>query len=86
MRSKHRPQRSCAVCRRKTDKRALTRLVFTGERLQVDPSGKLSGRGAYLCDNADCWMSAAARPAMSKALRRELSDTDREYLRQMTPS
>ncbi|MDE2748935.1 MAG: YlxR family protein [Chloroflexota bacterium] len=86
MRSKHRPQRSCAVCRRKTDKRALTRLVFTAERLRVDPSGKLSGRGAYLCDNADCWMLAAARPVVSKALRRELSEEDRDYLRQMTPS
>ena len=85
MGNKRRPQRSCAVCRRKTDKRALTRLVFAQGRLRVDESGKLNGRGAYLCENADCWLTAAGRPALGKALRRELSEDDREYLRQMTP-
>jgi predicted RNA-binding protein YlxR (DUF448 family) len=86
MGSKHNPQRSCVVCRTKTDKRALTRLVFAQQKLQIDVSGKLNGRGAYLCDNVNCWMLAATQPVMSKALRRELSEDDRDYLRQMTPS
>ena len=86
MRDKRRPQRSCVVCRAKRDKQALTRLVFSQERLKIDESGKLNGRGAYLCDRADCWNKAVALPAMSKALRRELSEDDRDYLRQMTPS
>ena len=49
MARKHRPQRSCVVCREKKDKRALTRLVVIDERLQVDVTGKAKGRGAYLC-------------------------------------
>ena len=85
MGSKHRPQRSCVVCRSKKDKRELTRLVIADEKLQIDESGKQNGRGAYLCGNAECWTLAATRPVMSKALRRELSEDDREYLRQMTP-
>lgn len=84
MASKHRPQRSCVVCRVKKDKRALTRLVLIDERLQVDVTGKAKGRGAYLCADPGCWMAAHA--SMGRALRRDLSDDDREYLRQMKPA
>ena len=86
MASKCRPQRSCVVCRAKRDKQALTRLVFSQERLRIDESGKLNGRGAYLCGRSDCWNKAIALPIVSKALRRKLSEDDRDYLRQMTPS
>jgi len=86
MASKHRPQRSCVACRAKKDKRALTRLVFARGKLQIDESGKMNGRGAYLCADANCWSQAATRPILSKALRRDLSEDDRDYLRQMTPS
>ncbi len=84
MRSKHRPQRSCVVCREKKDKRELTRLVFMDERLQIDKTGKINGRGAYLCGKPECWALAAEQSLMGRALRRELNDDDREYLRQMT--
>ena len=86
MRSKHRPQRSCVMCRTKKDKRALTRFVFAEDKLRMDESGKMHGRGAYLCAAPSCWALAASRSSLTKALRRELSDDDREYLRQMTPS
>lgn len=84
MARKHRPQRSCVVCRVKKDKRALTRLVVIDERLQVDVTGKAKGRGAYLCAEPACWM--AAHVSMGRALRRDLSADDREYLRQMKPA
>ncbi len=86
MGSKHRPQRSCVICRAKRDKRMLTRLVFEQGKLRIDESGKMNGRGAYLCASANCWRQAAARPVLNRALRRDLSQDDRDYLRQMTPS
>ncbi len=86
MAGKHKPQRSCVACRAKTGKRMLTRLVFAEGKLRIDATGKLDGRGAYLCAKASCWRGAASGPALGKALRRRLSDADREYLRQMTPS
>ncbi len=86
MRVKHKPQRSCVVCRLKTDKRDLIRLVIADGSLMIDESGKMNGRGAYLCASRECWMTAAADMRLSRALRRELSDGDRDYLRQMTPS
>ncbi len=86
MAKKHRPQRSCAVCRQKRDKRALTRLVIANDKLQIDASGKMNGRGAYLCDKPACWALAAERALLSQALRQELRPLDRAYLRQMTPA
>ena len=86
MKNKRQPQRSCVVCRTKKDKRSLTRFVFAEGKLTADESGKLRGRGAYLCAAPNCWTLAAARSPLSNALRRVLNDDDREYLRQMTPS
>ena len=86
MASKHRPERSCVVCREKTDKRQLTRLVMADEQLRIDVTGKMNGRGAYLCGKPGCWTSSSTVPQLARALRHELSDGDRDYLRQMTPS
>jgi hypothetical protein len=55
-RPKHIPQRTCAICRQKMDKRRLTRIVRTPDKgVILDLSGKRSGRGAYVCDQQACW-------------------------------
>lgn len=46
----------------------------------VDTTGKKSGRGAYLCLQADCWQTALKRHALERALKTELSAADREAL------
>ena len=50
----------------------------------MDPTGKLAGRGAYVHNTRSCWEQALKGP-VSRALRTELSDEDRqrllEYLR-----
>jgi len=44
------PQRQCMGCQERKDKKALIRVVRTPEgQVQLDFSGKLNGRGAYLC-------------------------------------
>ena len=48
-------QRTCMGCNTKKDKRDLIRIVFNKEgTITIDKTGKLSGRGAYICDNIDC--------------------------------
>lgn len=86
MAGKHRPQRSCVVCRDKMDKRSLTRLVFENDNLSIDVSGKMNGRGAYLCSKTSCWEAAAERTVLDAALRRQLNNDDRRLLRHMKPS
>ena len=85
MPTKRHPQRTCIVCREKKDKRDLTRLVLTGTGLQIDVSGKMNGRGAYVCHRPACWERAASQSILAKALRAEISENDRIYLRQIKP-
>jgi len=55
---RHIPIRSCVVCRQTSDKRALLRVVRLPEKdggqVVVDSTGKRSGRGAYICPEAEC--------------------------------
>ena len=84
-RTKHIPVRTCVVCREKAGKRTLFRIVRTEHGIQIDPTGKMNGRGAYLCDRVDCWERAMKTDILSQALRTKLSDEDRIRLQQAKP-
>lgn len=79
-RQKHVPVRTCIVCREKAGKRTLTRLVRTPDGVFVDPTGKMNGRGAYVCDQEVCWERAVNTEILAKALKTTLSAADRERL------
>ncbi len=76
--ARHVPQRTCIVCRRQFDKRRLTRVVRTPDSdVVVDPTGKRSGRGAYLCDQVACWDKAIRHPGiLNQALNAQLSEAE----------
>jgi predicted RNA-binding protein YlxR (DUF448 family) len=78
-RPKHVPQRTCIVCRKKFDKRRLTRIVRTpNEGVVVDFTGKRNGRGAYLCDQVSCWDSALEKTQLlNQALMTEVTGSER---------
>ncbi|MHB8133261.1 MAG: YlxR family protein [Anaerolineaceae bacterium] len=79
IRSKHIPQRTCVGCHQVLPKRTLTRIVRTATGLQIDNTGKLPGRGAYIHDQKPCWQSAI-KGKLATALRTELTEQDRELL------
>jgi len=79
-RVKHIPLRTCVGCREVNAKRALVRIVRTAEGPRVDLTGKASGRGAYLHAQKSCW-ERALKGALANALKIELTEQDREYLR-----
>lgn len=75
------PQRTCVGCRSVEGKRALVRVVRTPEgNVQLDPTGKRNGRGAYLHASRTCWDLALTRKALQHALKTEISDADRDAL------
>lgn len=78
-RVKHIPQRTCVGCRTVLAKRELIRIVRTAGGVRVDPTGKLSGRGAYLHDRRSCW-ERGLRAGLAHALKTELTPEDRERL------
>jgi uncharacterized protein len=81
-RPKHVPVRTCAICREQGAKRGLTRVVRMPDgSVAIDPSGRLNGRGAYICDKPGCWERAASTDALAKALNVDLSQTFRDELR-----
>ena len=79
-RPRHVPQRTCVGCRTVEGKRALVRVVRTPEgRVEIDPTGKRNGRGAYVHVQRSCW-EAALRGGLAHALKAQLSEDDRRAL------
>ena len=63
------PQRQCMGCRERTDKRNLIRVVRTPDgAVQLDFSGKLGGRGAYICPKAECLKKAQKASSLERSL------------------
>ena len=79
VRKKHVPQRTCVGCRDVLPKKRLIRLVRTPSGIQIDPSGKMSGRGAYLHERRSCW-ERGIKGALAHALKTELTSEDRQLL------
>ena len=74
------PQRQCMGCRERMEKRELIRVVRTPEgNVQLDFSGKLNGRGAYICPKADCLKKAQKSQALDRSL--EVSIPEEVYAR-----
>ena len=49
------PQRTCMGCNAKKDKKDLIRIVKNKEQqICIDKTGKMEGRGAYICDSVEC--------------------------------
>jgi predicted RNA-binding protein YlxR (DUF448 family) len=62
--------RTCITCYEKRPKRLLIRLVRTPVgSIEVDPGGKLSGRGAYVCPEESCWTAALQQGKLGRALK-----------------
>lgn len=69
------PQRSCVICRLKKDKTDLIRIVKNKENeIKIDESGKLNGRGTYICDNIECLEKAIKTKKIEKSLEIKLSE------------
>jgi len=79
--SKHIPQRTCVACRKVKTKQELIRLVrISNGNVEVDPSGKKAGRGAYLCQSPECWEVGLKRGQLEHNLRTALTQENRQQL------
>jgi predicted RNA-binding protein YlxR (DUF448 family) len=79
VRKKHVPQRTCVGCRAVLPKRSLIRVVRRPDGVQIDLTGKMAGRGAYVHNLRSCW-ERGLKGALADALRVDLSDEDRQQL------
>jgi predicted RNA-binding protein YlxR (DUF448 family) len=67
------PQRQCVGCREMKNKKDLIRVVRSPEgSVSLDFSGKLPGRGAYVCKSAECLKKARKSRALERAFSAEI--------------
>lgn len=63
------PIRMCAACRERVAKHELIRIVRTpGGSVVADAGDKVSGRGAYICRNPECFKKVRKSRALDRML------------------
>lgn len=67
MSEKKQPTRTCIACRKQNDKRNLLRIVKSDEYVKLDFTGKLNGRGAYICNDIACVEKCIKSKALNRA-------------------
>ena len=76
------PMRMCVGCREMKEKKELIRVVRSPEGdVSLDPTGKKSGRGAYVCRDPDCLKRAIKQRQLERQLDAALSPEAAEALK-----
>lgn len=82
MKVKKIPQRTCLGCKSVKPKKELVRIVRTPDgEVVVDPTGKKSGRGTYICPNLQCLERAFKGTLLAQALEFEITTAIKEDLK-----
>lgn len=78
------PQRTCIGCNSKKDKKELIRIVKnkSGE-INVDLTGKMEGRGIYICKNEECLNKAIKNKRISRTFEMEIENSIYEKIRKI---
>ncbi len=79
---KKQPVRTCMGCNERKEKKQLIRIVKNKKNeISIDKTGKLEGRGAYLCDNIECFEKLRKSKRLEKVFDTKISDEIYENLR-----
>ena len=69
------PQRKCIGCNTSKNKNELLRIVKNKENeINIDKTGKLQGRGAYVCNNIECLEKIIKSHKLEKTFEIKISD------------
>ena len=69
------PMRMCVGCREMKPKAELMRVVKPQDGdCAIDRTGKAPGRGAYVCESAECLKKAQKTKALERALEAKIDD------------
>ncbi len=75
MKSKKLPMRKCIACNENFPKKQLIRIVNNkDEGIMVDYTGKLNGRGAYICKSAECIKNIKKTGRLANALKSKIPE------------
>ena len=69
------PERKCVGCGEKKLKKELIRVLRTPEgNIVIDRTGKMSGRGAYICPDVNCFKKAVKQRRIENSLDVKIPD------------
>lgn len=69
------PQRKCIVCGNLYDKNDLLRVVKNKDLgVVIDETGKLNGRGAYICKNNECLKEVKKNNKLDRVFKQKIDD------------
>lgn len=73
MKNKKIPLRKCVACQEMKPKKTLLRIVRTPEgEMKLDPTGKLAGRGAYICTEEECLEKVQKSKGLERAFKMKI--------------
>lgn len=76
------PQRTCIGCNTTKNKNELIRIVKNKENeINIDKTGKMNGRGAYICDDIKCLEKAIKTKKIERVFETQISEEIYENLR-----
>lgn len=75
------PLRQCTGCREQKPKNELIRVIKTPENeICLDKTGRMNGRGAYICSSKECLDKAIRSKGLERALKCDIPDEVYETL------
>ena len=81
------PMRQCVGCGEMKSKKEMMRVVKTAEgSIVLDVTGKMNGRGAYLCQTMECLKRAGKNKGIERSLKRAIAaevydNLEKEFLK-----
>ena len=76
------PQRKCIGCNTSKDKKELIRVVKNKEsEINIDKTGRLPGRGAYICSSIECLEKAIKNHRLEKTFEMKIESEIYDKLR-----
>ncbi|MBR4357926.1 MAG: YlxR family protein [Butyrivibrio sp.] len=67
------PTRKCVGCGEMRDKKEMIRVIKTPEgEICLDVTGRANGRGAYICNSAECLKKAVKNRGLEKSLKAQI--------------
>lgn len=83
MGNKRLPMRTCIACRNCKPKSELLRIVRTIDSFELDYSGKMNGRGTYICKNKECFDKLVNSRLLNKTFKQNISQEVYDKLKEM---
>ena len=76
------PMRTCIACRECKPKKELLRIVKSDSGFALDKTGKLNGRGAYICKSKDCFDLLMKNKLLNKTFKMPVPEEEYQKIKE----